>query len=204
MTARGRLVATLVLLERGLVLANQTVVVLLMMLMAALVFANVVTRYAFGFSLNWSEEIARYAMVWVTYLGAGLALREGQHVAIEYLQTLLPARFRPYARALVWLVILLFLIVLTVAGFRFSAFAWQQRSPVMGWRMGAVYLTIPLGAMLFALHLLIGARAYISKDLSVDELAVDVARQAGVRRDTAPAEGVTTDDARPAGRQEPE
>jgi len=171
--------------ERLLVVANQAVIVGLMMLMAGLVFANVVTRYVFGFSLNWSEEIARYAMVWITYLGAGLAMREGQHVAIEYLQSVLPRPWQPYVRAVVWLIILAFLTVFTVAGFQFSSFAWRQRSPVMGWRMGAVYLTIPLGTMLFALHLIIGAREFVMKDINADELAADAARQAGADPVTA-------------------
>lgn len=179
MTGQGAAVVLLGRAERVLVVANQAVIVSLMMLMAGLVFANVITRYVFGFSLNWSEEIARYAMVWVTYLGAGLAMREGQHVAIEYLQSVLPRRWQPYVRAGVWLVIMAFLIVFTIAGFQFSSFAWRQRSPVMGWRMGAVYLTIPIGTMLFALHMIIGAKAYVTKDLSVDELAADTARKAG-------------------------
>ncbi len=182
-------------LEAALVWTNQALVIALMALMAGLVFVNVVTRYVFGFSLNWSEEIARFAMVWVTYLGAGLALREGQHVAIEYLQSLLPRRFQPWARSFVWLVMLVFLAALTVAGFQFSAFAWKQRSPVMGWRMGAVYLAIPFGALLFAIHLLVAARAFITKDVSADELAADTARAAAAA--LAPAALVPAPDAPP-------
>ena len=70
-------------LERAFVRLNQGLVMLMMMAMAALVFTNVVTRYLFGFSLNWAEEASRYLMIWVAYLGAGLAMREGRHVAIE-------------------------------------------------------------------------------------------------------------------------
>lgn len=192
---RARAAALLRGSERLLVVANQVVIVVLMMLMAGLVFANVITRYVFGFSLNWSEEIARYAMVWVTYLGAGLAMREGQHVAIEFLQSLLPRAWQPYARSIVWLVILAFLVVFTIAGFQFSTFAWRQRSPVMGWRMGAVYLTIPIGTLLFALHLIIGVRDFITKDVSADELAADTARQASASGAQGP--GLRPDDAPP-------
>jgi hypothetical protein len=88
-------------LERAFVWLNQGLVMLMMMAMAALVFTNVVTRYLFGFSLNWAEETSRYLMIWVAYLGAGLAMREGRHVAIEYLQGLLPPRLAPFARGVV-------------------------------------------------------------------------------------------------------
>jgi len=165
--------------ERALVLANQAAVVAMMAAMAALVFVNVVTRYGFGVSLNWSEEIARYLMVWVTYVGAGLAMREGMHVALEYLQGLLPKRWTRIARGGLWAIILAFLITLTVAGVQFSHFAWNQRSPVMGWRMGMVYLAIPVGSLLFALHLVLIVRSFVQKDLNADELAADALRAAG-------------------------
>lgn len=148
-------------LERGLITVNQAAVVLMMMAMAGLVFANVVSRYVFGDSLNWSEEIARYLMIWVTYIGAGLAMREGQHVAIEYAQTLLPRALQPWIRGFVALIILVFLGVLTYVGIQFSDFAWRQRSPVMQWPMGAVYLSIPIGASLFALHFLAIVRDWV-------------------------------------------
>ena len=148
-------------LERGLIVANQAVVVIMMMAMTGLVFANVVSRYLFGDSLNWSEEIARYLMVWVTYIGAGLAMREGQHVAIDYVQTLLPRRLQPWVRGVVAASILAFLGILTYVGIEFSAFAWRQTTPVMQWPMGSMYLAIPVGALLFALHFLAIARQWI-------------------------------------------
>ncbi len=148
-------------LERGFVLLNQGVVMLMMMAMAVLVFTNVVTRYVFGFSINWSEELSRYLMIWVAYLGGGLALREGRHVAIEYVQGLLPPRLAPYARAAVGLLILAFLVTLTVLGWQLSQFAWRQRTPVLGLPQGAVYLALPIGAALFGLHLVLIARDYV-------------------------------------------
>lgn len=148
-------------LERAFVLLNQGLVMLMMMTMAALVFTNVVTRYVFGFSINWSEEFSRYLMIWVAYLGGGLAMREGRHVAIEYLQGLLPPRLAPYARAAVGILILAFLVALTVLGWQLSQFAWRQRTPVLGLPQGAVYLALPIGAALFGLHLLLIARDYV-------------------------------------------
>jgi TRAP-type C4-dicarboxylate transport system permease small subunit len=154
--------------ERALVRVNQALIVVMMMTMATLVFANVVSRYLFAHSLNWSEEIARYMMIWITYLGAGLAMRGGQHVAIEFGQSALPKPFHPWIRGLVAATILLFLGVLTVAGVQFTEFAWRQRSPVMQWPMGAVYLAIPIGSLLFALHFLAILRDWIGRTPGVE------------------------------------
>ncbi len=138
--------------ERVLTRTNEALIVVMMMVMAALVFTNVVSRYVFATSLNWSEEVSRYMMVWITYLGAGLAMRSGQHVAIEFGQARLPKAAHVWVRGLVALTILVFLGVLTYVGIQFSDFAWRQRSPVMQWPMGAVYLAIPIGSLLFGLH----------------------------------------------------
>jgi TRAP-type transport system small permease protein len=160
-------------IETAFVRLNQGLVMVMMMLMAALVFANVVTRYAFGFSLNWSEEASRFLMIWVAYLGAGLAMREGRHVAIEYLQGLLPARAAPIARALVALLVLAFLVTLAALGTQLAQFAWRQRTPVLGLPQGLIYLAIPIGAALFALHFVLILRGYLVQRpnaVDVDEL----------------------------------
>ena len=73
--------------------------------MAALVFLNVVTRYLFNNSIIWVEELTQYEMIWVAYLGAGLALREGRHVAVDTLR---------YLRTLLALAMALFLALLVV------------------------------------------------------------------------------------------
>jgi TRAP-type C4-dicarboxylate transport system permease small subunit len=159
----NRLASGLKRAERVLVRVNQTLVIVMMMAMASLVFANVVSRYVFANSLNWSEEIARYLMIWVTYLGAGLAMRNGQHVAIEFGQSALPKALHPWIRGLVAATILVFLGVITVAGVQFTEFAWRQRTPVMQWPMGAVYLAIPIGSLLFALHFLAILRDWIGR-----------------------------------------
>ena len=48
----------------------------MMAVMVALVFTNVVTRYVFGFSVTWAEEFSQYLMVWIAFVGAGLAWRQ--------------------------------------------------------------------------------------------------------------------------------
>jgi TRAP-type C4-dicarboxylate transport system permease small subunit len=165
-------------LERGFVALNQGVVIALMGWMAILVFANVVTRYAFGFSLNWAEEQARFAMIWVTYLAAGLAMREGRHVAIEYVQGLLPRRGAIALRAVVALVVLAFLAVLAWLGVEIAQFAWRQRTPVLGRPQGAMYLAIPIGAALFAIHFLIVLRDWLRQTPNAVDAEVAAAEAA--------------------------
>jgi TRAP-type C4-dicarboxylate transport system permease small subunit len=150
-------------LERGLVAANRWVVFAMMMAMATLVFINVVCRYALNFSIIWAEEISQYLMIWIAFLGAGLALREGRHVALEMLQDRLPAPMSRGLRTAIAALVLLFLGTVTVLGFQFAVFVWSQETPVLNISLGIPSLAIPIGTLLFAVHLLLMFRKYRDK-----------------------------------------
>lgn len=53
--------------------------------MAAMVFLNVVLRYGFNSGIVWSEEMARYCFVWLTFIGAVLTYAEHGHLGVETL-----------------------------------------------------------------------------------------------------------------------
>lgn len=85
--------------DQGLVarLAEQTLKVLMVLCiltMSVLVFTNVVLRYGFNTSLILTEEIARYAFVWLTFLGGILAFARNRHVRMDLFVKMLPKRPR--------------------------------------------------------------------------------------------------------------
>jgi TRAP-type transport system small permease protein len=68
----------------------ELLVVLCLFAMVVMVFGNVVMRYAFNSGILMSEEMSRYAFIWLTYLGAMIAMREGGHLGVDTLIRLLP------------------------------------------------------------------------------------------------------------------
>lgn len=158
-------------LEHGFVRFNQGLIVALMAAMTALVFCNVVARYGFGVSFGWAEELSRFAMIWITFLGAGLALRYGQLVAVGALQAALPPAGRRVLRWVVALVLVAFLLVLIWLGIRFAVFSWSSQTPVLRWPKGIPYLAVPVGAGFILLHLVLGWRRFLAADF---ELLVDL------------------------------
>jgi TRAP-type C4-dicarboxylate transport system permease small subunit len=150
-------------LDRGLIGVNRWIVFGMMMVMATLVFVNVVCRYVLGFSIIWAEEISQYLMIWIAFLGAGLAMREGRHVALEMLQDRLPAPASRGLRTAIAGLIIAFLGVVTVLGFQFAFFVWSQETPVLNISLGIPSLAIPLGTLLFSLHLILMFRRYAEK-----------------------------------------
>ncbi len=124
-------------------------------IMFVLVFTNVVTRYCFGFSLATAEEISTFLMIWVTYLGAGLALRQGRLASIDVFQDRLPPRLRLTLRWSFGAVMVLFFLALAYYGARFVALGWSQETFATQIPRGIPYLVLPAGALLFAVHLVL-------------------------------------------------
>jgi TRAP-type C4-dicarboxylate transport system permease small subunit len=147
--------------ESWLVRLNRWVVIALMAVMAVLVFTNVVSRYLLNYSIIWVEELTRYMMVWVGFIGSGLVLRFGAHVAVDVFQDLLPARAAQTLRASIVVILAVTFATMTWLGFRYVAFAWDQETPVLNWNFGIVYLAIPIGSLLMLAHLLFVAKQYV-------------------------------------------
>ena len=149
--------------ERYLVATNRAVIFLMMAVMTTLVFVNVIARYVLNFSIIWAEEVSQYLMIWIAYLGAGLALREGRHVALEMLHDRLSAPLSRRVRIAVGGILLVFLGWVTILGFQFAMFVWNQETPVLNISLGIPSLAIPIGTLLFAVHLVLIFRDYADR-----------------------------------------
>lgn len=62
-----------------------------LVLMTSMVFGNVILRYLFNSGITLSEEFSRWLLVWVTFVGAVVALRKGGHLGTDVLLAHLPA-----------------------------------------------------------------------------------------------------------------
>lgn len=147
--------------EAWLLRVNRWALIAMMGAMALLVFANVVMRYAFNFSIVWVEEVTRYLMVWVGFLGSGLVLRYGAHIAVDTFQDLLPQRAARALRAAIVALLAATFAWMTWLGIRYVGFAWDQTTPILQWRTGLVYLAVPIGSLLMLVHLLLVARGFV-------------------------------------------
>lgn len=151
-------------LETVFVRVNQWLIGVMMVVMFVLVFINVVTRYIFGFSFATTEEISTFLMIWITYIGAGLALREGRLAAIDLFQDLLPTKLRPTMRAFLGVAILVFFGILAYYGFKMVKFGWGQETWATQIPRGIPYLAIPIGATVFGLHLVLMFREWVDRN----------------------------------------
>ena len=146
--------------DRTLIRVNRWIVIAILAAMASMVFANVALRFLTDRSIVWVEEVSRYLMIWLTFLGAGLVLRYGGHIGIDTLQERFPG-FAPRIRIAIFVVMLAFFGVMLWLGVRYAAFTWGQTTPVLQIPIGAVYLAMPIGFALMIVHALLMAVPYV-------------------------------------------
>jgi TRAP-type C4-dicarboxylate transport system permease small subunit len=150
--------------EQLFIQVNRALVGLAMAAIFILVFLNVVLRYGFGTSLSWVEEVARFLMIWGAFLGAGLAMREGRLVAIDVVQDWLPEVARHRLRTAIALAMLIFLVGLAYLGARFVVFGWDKVTMALQISRGIPYLAVPLGCVVFAVHVLLFFRRFLARE----------------------------------------
>ncbi len=133
--------------------ALDAVLVFMMIVMAGAVVLQVTSRYVFNNPTSWSEELARYLFVWITFLGAAVVIRKRRHVDV----TVLTDRLPPGAAKVVYLVsdaaVLFMLGALTWAGAGLAIMAHRQLSAAMDLPMSLAYSAMPVGTGLMFVFL---------------------------------------------------
>ncbi len=124
----------------------------LLLTATALVFVTVVLRY-FNYALSWSDEVTRYSMLWLVFLGSGVAARQGLHFSMEVLLTLLSPRAQQLNAVLVNTVCAGLSAVVGFLGWRLAMAVrgFEQVGPASGVPVFWVYLAIPAGCALMML-----------------------------------------------------
>ena len=133
---------------------EEFLVVPLVGVMAAVIILQVFFRYVLRESLSWSEELARYLMVWVTFVGASIGVKRGSHVGVEMLVTALPKKVQTVVRYLGIVISIVFCFVVFGAslGILQRQIANHQVSPAMRIPMWWAYAAVPAGSFLMTVR----------------------------------------------------
>lgn len=130
------------------------IVAILMGAMTVVVFMQVVCRLTSG-SLPWSEEIARYMMVYMVYLGASVGIKMQNHIAIEFVVGLLPSKPKAIAEIVANILISICLVVMVVFGMKVVKVTLMQKSPVLRLKMGYVYFALVASGALMQFQIIV-------------------------------------------------
>lgn len=135
---------------------------LILIIMSIIIFYQVFSRFVIGNSLQWSEELARYLMVWGVFLGAALALRKHELIAVEGLSEILPAKVNRFLKYFVYVMCIVFSLLLITQGFKMVEGVISQTSPAMQISMAWAYSAIPIGGVFILINSIAVIVEYIS------------------------------------------
>jgi TRAP-type C4-dicarboxylate transport system permease small subunit len=171
----------------------EALMVLLLALMVVLVFGNVVLRYAFDSGITVSEEVSRWLFVWMTFLGAIVAIKEHGHLGTDMLVARLPKAGKKACLIVGHLLMLYVTWLIFDGSLAQTKINWDVEAPVTGASVAIFYGAGVFFAVFASLLLLRETWRAISGRLTDDELVVvkeseDLAKVHDLQRDGPPSQ----------------
>ena len=132
---------------------TDNILAILLGLIVVIMFTQVLFRYAFNNSLSWTEEIAKFIFVWITFIGAALCFREKMHLGVDFLIRKLPRKFSKYQLVVNTLLIVLFNGLMVLIGFSWVINVSGTLSPAVGLPLNIVfYAALPVSAVISVIY----------------------------------------------------
>ena len=154
-------------LVEGLIILGATVLI-------AMVSTEVILRYVLSHSLIFTEELSRYLMVWIVFLGSALAIRDGSHIRITVLVNRLSPRLQQLMQMAAYCLTLIFLTVITIEGLKILPRQLHQMCITIDISLFYFYLAIPVGSILMIIFLLPSVQnAFSKKNQTTDSKAIE-------------------------------
>jgi TRAP-type transport system small permease protein len=144
--------------------------VIALALMVVMVFGNVVLRYGFNTGITISEELSRWLFVWMTFLGALVAIRSHTHLGTDILVSRLPLAGKKVCLASSQLLMLYLCWVMFRGAWQQTVINWGTTSPVMEASMGYFYASGLFFSAFAALFIAIDLWKLVSGQLAEQEL----------------------------------
>jgi len=141
-------------IEHGLDAIIQPVVFAGMMALIGVITLQIISRVLFS-AAGWTEEVARFLLVWITFLAGTLAFQRGRHIAVTFAVDALPRPLRQAARIVAVLSVIAFMVALVVIGYRYMQVQSFQNSASLRLSMTYVYAVIPISAAVMGWYALV-------------------------------------------------
>jgi len=124
----------------------------LVAIMLSVVMIQVVLRM-FRASVPWSEELSRMLLIWIGMLGAGIAAKEGLHVGVDFVISLLPRTTQKVIAILINLILITFLVFFAYQGYLSAVAAKRVLATTFEITLFVPKLALPVGSVLMMIHL---------------------------------------------------
>ena len=123
--------------------------------LVAVTFSQVVFRYVLEASLSWSEELARFLLMWLAALSTAYAMKTGAHFALHFVTDRMPATARRWTASLVAASTAIFLAVFAYQSLRFAIEVHDMLAPATRMSMAVPYSSAFVGSTLTLYYVLV-------------------------------------------------
>lgn len=134
-------------------LVLKVLVALFLGIMTIVLAVQIVQRSIFQGGLVWADELARFLMIGIVFIGAAIAIRDKSHITVSIFEDWKP-KLRKWFGPIQWIAITVYAVILVKVGFDTLSIVGPQRSPNMEISMGLAYSVIPISGLLMILHLI--------------------------------------------------
>jgi TRAP-type C4-dicarboxylate transport system permease small subunit len=140
-----KVIESLIVFSRWIIIGLSTIMVISM-------FFQVVTRYAMGTGIPWTEELARFSNVWLIFLGAAMLVFYDEHIKVTILDSILKGAALKAVIIFRDIVYIAYSLVVIKIGISTLSIVSKQTSANMLLPMNYIYVAIPVGGLLTILY----------------------------------------------------
>jgi len=130
------------------------IIVVMFSCMSIAVFIQIIFRYILHQPIYWSGEFPRFILIWLTFLGSAIAMKNNSHLSISLLTDRLAIQKRIWVQLFANLLSLIFISILVWGGIKITILTMPNRSAALQIPTGLVYLAVPVGGVLMIIYLL--------------------------------------------------
>ena len=129
---------------------EETILLILLVLMTCIMGVQIVSRYVFQNSLTWSEELVRYMFVWSAFLGVPFCIKHGLSIKVDQFRNLFPIPLQKVLMYIDKIINFLLFLVLFIYSFTVikATYLSGQTSPAMQLPMWTVQISVTVSSLL--------------------------------------------------------
>ena len=129
---------------------EETILLILLVLMTCIMGVQIVSRYVFQNSLTWSEELVRYMFVWSAFLGVPFCIKHGLSIKVDQFRNFFPIPLQKVLMYIDKIIIFLLFLVLFIYSFTVikATYLSEQTSPAMQLPMWTVQISVTVSSLL--------------------------------------------------------
>lgn len=131
------------------------ILITLLVIMVLIVLTEICLRYIITkHSLPWSEELARYLMIWMVMLAAGLGFSYNSHIGVNFIvdKLIKTPQINKFFKLITYIIVMVFSIYLVIFGWKIAQKVSFQQSSALRISMFWAYLSLPIGGVIFLIE----------------------------------------------------